>query len=239
VVLGIAIAPEPGTAIGQQDDTAIALRLADLLRAARAVISRNQELINDPSKGDKGLTGDRVLADALEAYLQETGQDPRETDPQSLEGKLLQAQMDAIHEVVDENQPTINAEGVAFKGFIPAIFGRLVTERFGEKVGTEARMKITAPERLVRNRKARPDAWEISVIEEKFSSPDWPSGQPFSEEVEVEGRPAFRIMVPEYYSASCLTCHGGPAGEMDITGYPKEGGKEGDLGAAISITLFR
>jgi len=25
---------------------------------------------------------------------------------------------------------------------------------------------------------------------------------------------------------------------MDLTGYPKEGGKAGDLGAAISITLY-
>jgi hypothetical protein len=25
---------------------------------------------------------------------------------------------------------------------------------------------------------------------------------------------------------------------MDITGYPKEGGKAGDLGAVISITLY-
>jgi hypothetical protein len=46
------------------------------------------------------------------------------------------------------------------------------------------------------------------------------------------------MLVPEYYVASCLSCHGQPAGEMDITGYPKEGGQEGDLGAAISITIF-
>ena len=46
-------------------------------------------------------------------------------------------------------------------------------------------------------------------------------------------------MVPEYYAESCLSCHGTPKGEMDKTGYPKEGGKVGDLGAAISITLYR
>ena len=45
-------------------------------------------------------------------------------------------------------------------------------------------------------------------------------------------------MVPEYYVGSCLVCHGSPKGEMDVTGYPKEGGKVGDLGAAISITLY-
>jgi hypothetical protein len=45
-------------------------------------------------------------------------------------------------------------------------------------------------------------------------------------------------MVPEYYAKSCLSCHGQPKGEVDITGYPKEGASEGDLGGIISITLF-
>jgi hypothetical protein len=45
-------------------------------------------------------------------------------------------------------------------------------------------------------------------------------------------------MVPEYYVESCLACHGSPKGQMDITGYPKEGGKLNDLGAVISITLY-
>ncbi len=30
-----------------------------------------------------------------------------------------------------------------------------------------------------------------------------------------------------------------PKGEIDVTGYPKEGGKAGDLGGAISIVLFK
>jgi hypothetical protein len=224
--------------IAATDETNLALRLAELLQAARTVISRNQDLINDPGKGDKGLTGDRVVSDTVAVYAERMGEDPRESDPDSLEGRLLRAQLDAIKAVVDENQASINAERVGFKGFIPATFARLVNEKFGEAVGTEAQIKVTAPENLVRNRKALPDDWEQSVLEHKFSSLDWPKGEPFSETVKVDGRPAFRIMVPEYYVPSCLSCHGGPAGEMDITGYPKEGGEEGDLGAAISITLF-
>jgi len=45
--------------------------------------------------------------------------------------------------------------------------------------------------------------------------------------------------VPEYYGEACLACHGNPKGEVDITGHPKEGGALGDLGGAISITLYR
>jgi hypothetical protein len=230
--------PFVGSSIAGTDQTTLAMRLAEMLQSARTVISRNQDLINDPAKGDKGLTGDRVVSDTVALYVETMGEDPRKSDHETLEGRLLRAQMDAIKAVVDENQASINAEGVGFKGFIPATFARLVNEKFGEAVGTEAQVKVTAPEKLVRNRKALPDDWERSVLEHRFSSSDWPKGEPFSETVAVDGRPAFRIMVPEYYVSSCLSCHGGPAGEMDVTGYPKEGGEEGDLGAAISITLF-
>jgi hypothetical protein len=147
--------------------------------------------------------------------------------------------MDSIKEVVDENQRFINEKGVGFKGFIPAIFARLVTERLQEKVGTEVQIKVTAPPALVRNRKSRPDNWERSIIEGKFLSADWPRGQVFYREQPSQGRDAFRMMVPEYYSASCLSCHGQKKGDMDITGYPKEGASEGDLGGIISITLFQ
>jgi hypothetical protein len=223
----------------EEDDTAIALRLAELLRSARTIISQNQTLINEPGRGDKGLTGEKVTADTIALYLEKTGQDPRTVDPATREGRLLNAELKAIEQVMAENQSTINAEGVGFKGFIPAVFARLVGEKFSEQVGEQARIKVTAPEDLIRNRKARPDAWESAVIQEHFGQASWPKGQPFSEQAETDGRAAFRLLVPEYYVSSCLACHGEPAGEMDITGYPKEGGHEGDLGAAISITLFQ
>jgi hypothetical protein len=222
-----------------QPDQIVASRLAEFLRSARTVISQDQELINDKTKGDKGLTGDKILADASAIYQKQMGEDPAAVDPASREGKLLRAQMEAIKDVMAENQAAINKPDVGFKGFIPAIFARLVNEKFQEKAGGAALIKVTAPEELVRNRKARPDEWEKAVLTDKFAKPDWPKGQAFSEAATVKGRSAFRLIVPEYYKASCLSCHGSPKGAMDITGYPKEGGKEGDLGAAISVTLFQ
>jgi hypothetical protein len=222
----------------EADDKVIAIRLADLLRSARTIVSQHQDLINNPDLGDKGLTGERVLAEVATLYQKQTGHDLRTIDPASREGRLLRAQMDAIKEVVDGNQSTINKAGIGFKGFIPAVFARLVNEKFAERVGNEARVKVTAPEPLVRNRKARPDAWEIAVISSKFSDPQWPKGAPFEEKTTADNRSAYRFLVPEYYVPSCLTCHGAPKGQMDITGYPMEGGKAGDLGAAISVTLY-
>ena len=226
-------------AASAEDDTEIAQNLAQMLRDARTVISDQQDLINNPQLGDKHLTGQVVLEQAIAKYQRDTGVDPKKADPASRQGRLLRAMMAAIVEVVDDNQPTINEQGTGFKGFIPAVFARMVAESFVHLAKGEAEIKVTAPVELVRNRKARPDPWETEIIEKKLLDPAWPAGQPFSATVETKGRPAFRFMVPEYYAESCLACHGSPKGRMDITGYPKEGGKLNDLGAVISITLYR
>ena len=219
------------------DDAAIAQSLAQMLRAARTVVSVNQPLINNPEIGDKGLTGSVVLTKTLAGYKAATGTDATAIDPASREGRLLHAEMDAIVEVTDANQATINAKGVGFKAFIPAVFGRLVSEAFARRAGGEAAIKVTAPAELVRNRKALPDAWEDEIIRTKFLTPSWPSGQPFGSEITADGKHVYRMMFPEYYAASCLSCHGDPKGSLDITGYPREGAKEHDLGGVISITL--
>jgi len=235
-VFGLAAVP---LRAGADDDAAIAKSLADMLRAARQVISNNQTRINDPNLGDKGLNGNVVLQQAVEIYKKTTGTDPASVEPASRHGRLLHAQMDAIVEVTDANQATINAKGVGFKAFIPAVFARLVNEAFESRAKDEAQVKVTAPEQLVRNRKARPDEWEGDVMRSKLLQADWPRGQAYAADAVTKGRSAYRMMMPEYYAASCLSCHGSPKGETDITGYPKEGGKEGDLGAVISVTLFK
>lgn len=221
------------------EELRIAGSIAAMLQSARAVIAQHQETINDPGKGDKGLTGAVVLDQAIDIYRKTTGADPMAIDPASYEGRLLRAQMEAVVEVIDANQSTINAEGIGFKGFIPASFARLVTEAFGRRVGDEAAVKVTAPPELVRNRRARPDTWEVAAIRDYLSAADWPRGQIHAGMDEASEGPPIRIMVPEYYAQSCMACHGGPKGEIDISGYPKEGASEGDLGGVISIRLVR
>jgi hypothetical protein len=212
-------------------------RLAAVLRAGRSVVSGNQELINNPDIGDKGLTAEVFLDQVKAAYEERNNEPPLADGLSDFQRQLIEAQLDAMGEVISEAQDQINAEGLAFKGFIPAVFARLTNERFGEKVGDMARVKVTAPPDYVRNRKARPDDWELSAIEDKFLSASWDKGAAYEEMVEGDDGSIFRMILPEYYSASCLTCHGGPKGEVDVTGFPKEGGSEGALGGAISITL--
>jgi hypothetical protein len=222
----------------EDDDLSTARSLTAMLRAGRTVISRHQEQINNPDVGDKGLDGKTVLSEALGIYKETIGEDPEGIDRKSRRGRLIRAQMDAIVEVMDANQRILNRRGVGFKGFSAALFGRLVNEAFATRAAAEAEVRVTAPPDLVRNPTARPDVWEAEVIRDKLLAASWPKGQIYAALAESGGRPAFRMAAPEYYVSSCLTCHGSPKGEIDISGYPKEGGKEGDLGGVISITLY-
>ncbi|MBR0784838.1 Tll0287-like domain-containing protein [Bradyrhizobium iriomotense] len=221
------------------EDLSIGNSLADMLVAGETVISREQDRINDPKLGDKGLSGGALIERAREIYRATNGIDPASVDPASRHGRLLRAQMDAIIEVMDANQATINATGTGFKGFIPAVFARLVNEAFARRAKGEAEVKVTGPPDRIRNRKARPDAWEADVIKSKLLASNWLRDQAYSAAVETRGRPAFRVMVPQYYDQTCLACHGSPKGEVDITGYPKEGAKLDELGGVISIILYR
>lgn len=238
VLLGMLAAGLSPILAATQDDVDTALSVAEFLRGARTVISANQGRLNDPALGDKGLTGDAVVEAAAQAMLKATGNDPREVDPGTEKGRLLAAMALAVKEVMDSNQRLINQKGTGFKGFVPAVFARLVTEQFRRDQSGRAEIKVTAPPELVRNRKASPDAFETDVIRAKFQSPGWAKGAFYSEATTVDGRPATRVLVPEYYGADCLVCHGMPKGEIDITGYPKEGASLGDLGGVVSVTLF-
>jgi Protein of unknown function (DUF3365) len=236
---GLAVIMSSAVEAGDAEDAAMGTRLAELLRAGRNVVSNYQTLINDPAIGDKQLDGDRLAREAIELYVKQTGRDVFDGELTVRDRRLLEAQLDSMREVMDEQQDSINRPGIGFKGFVPAVFARLANEKFGSKAGEEAQLRVTAPEQLVRNRKSLPDEWEKSVIEKVFSDPGRSEGAPHTEVGEVSGRQAFRMLLPEYYTESCLSCHGMPKGEVDVTGYPKEGGKAGDLGGAISIVLFR
>ncbi len=239
VLFGCALAAPSATAEDNAGDVETGARLAELLRAGRSIVSNYQGLINDPALGDKHLDSDRFAKEAVAVYAKHTGHDPLSGELTDRDRRLLGAQIEAMREVVDEQQSNINREGVAFKGFVPAVFARLMNEKFAAKVGNEARVRVTAPEQLVRNRKSLPDAWEAGIIESVFSDPNSKKGEAYTEVTELDGRPVFRMLLPEYYTDSCLSCHGEPKGEIDVTGYPKEGGKAGDLGGAISIVLFK
>jgi len=208
--------------------------LTTLFRAARKVISVNQKHINDSAIGDKGLSADIVLGKAKANYKAAAGK-PLDMNT-GTESK--QAMLDAVQTVMEDAQDLINEEGVGLKGFLPAIFARQVASKFSSNMKGKMAIKLTAPKSYVRNRANRPDKWEHNIIENKFKSASYEKGKPYYENAKVKGKMAYRYILPEYYGKSCLGCHGQPKGELDITGGKKEGGVLGELGGAISLSIF-
>jgi hypothetical protein len=220
------------------DMEALALDIALLFRSARGVISDSQGLINDPAKADKGLSADKVIAGAKVKYAKNAGHPFADGDKASLAGQARTTMFAAIKEVMDQAQPLINEPGKGFKGFLPAVFAKQVADRFTKQMDGKLSIKLTAPPSYVRNRSNRPDPWETTVLNAKFASAAWEKNKTFGEMTTRRGRPAYRLMLPEYYVESCMSCHGEPRDERDITGGKKEGAKLGDLGGAISVAVY-
>ena len=209
----------------------VAEHLIELVKIGREVVSEHQATINDATKAEKGFTADFVATQVMERFKKKTKIDLRIPNvvPQA---DFYLALLQAEKEVVDEAQPVINRQGVGFKGFLHAVFARRVGEHFYKKTGV--RMKLTGVN--YRNPDNKPDDFEEEVLR-MFSDPRHPKGQNYVRNTVFDGRPVLRIIDPEYAATSCLSCHGAPRGERDITGMKKEGWKEGDLAGAISIVL--
>ncbi|MFY4727884.1 Tll0287-like domain-containing protein [Nitrospira sp. BLG_2] len=82
-----------------------------------------------------------------------------------------------------------------------------------------------------RNLKNTPDAYEEMVL--KRLANQRASTTPIVEW--IDGGKLLRTMMPIYYSEDCLTRDGNPKGILDISGYPREGARVGELAGVISI----
>ncbi|OGW67233.1 MAG: hypothetical protein A3H49_12175 [Nitrospirae bacterium RIFCSPLOWO2_02_FULL_62_14] len=205
--------------------------LVKLVQAGRVVVTENQVLINDASKGDKGFTPQVFEGKQIAKFKEKTNIDLSKPDGSS-QTRLLLLLLEAGKEVVEENQFKINKQGIGFKGFIPAVWGRLTGEKFGHKTGI--RLKLTNMDYRYPGNK--PDEFETEVLK-LFADANYPKGKEYTRMTVVNGKPALRLMAPEYAVKGCLGCHGEPVGERDITGNKKEGWKEGGLAGAISLVI--
>lgn len=221
-------------AFGNSSTVEIGRILAILLDSGRGVVGANQPLINDASKGDKGFTPDVFEKQLGEKFKARSGQDLGKLQGLPPEGvKLVGELVAASKATVAKNQDNINKAGVAFKAFTPAHFGTQAAKEFSSKSGIY--MKQTTTDALLRNPDNKADDFEKTVLT-KFTDPSFSKGDKVFSEV-VDGGKSVRVLLPLFYSKGCLGCHGEPKGETDISGYKKEGAKEGDLGGAISVKL--
>lgn len=213
--------------------------LAILLDSGRVVVGANQQLINDVSKGDKGFTPEVFEKHLIAKFRERSGVDLsilQTSKVPEMAKKLLPQLVVASKITVVEAQPMINKPGVAYKGFIPATFGTRTAARFRAISGIY--LKQTTTDELLRNPSNKVDILE-SLVLTRFADPAYPrQGEKIiSFEEATENGKLLRVMLPLFYGKGCLTCHGEPKGEADISGHKKEGAKEGDLGGAISVKL--
>lgn len=211
--------------------------LAILLDAGRSTIAKNQDLINDASKADKGYTSQVFQRQVAEDFQRRTGVDLtnlEEAKIPEMAKPLLARLMEEAKKTIDTYQSVINVSGFAYKGLIPATFGTETATRFQSWSGIY--MKQTAPSHLVRNPKNKPDDYESAVFSRfATSNSDQALDKVFSE-VTDDGK-YVRVLLPLFYQKACLSCHGEPKGQRDISGFPREGAREGELGGAISVKI--
>lgn len=226
-----------GPALASPDAIETGRLLAILLDSGRGVLAANQPLINDATKGDKGFTADVFEKQLQEKFKTRAGVDLANLGSASVPAqarKLLPQLVEASKQTVTKNQAVINEAGKGYKGFTPAHFGTQAAAAFSAKSGVY--LKQTTTDGLLRNPSNKADDFEATVLK-KFADASYPrQGDKIISEG-VEGGKSLRVMLPLFYGKGCLGCHGEPKGEKDISGYKKEGAKEGDLGGAISVKL--
>jgi signal transduction histidine kinase len=145
--------------------------------------------------------------------------------------QILSKQMNAVWEFVEINQDLIDTDSDGsynFKGIYCAIAGKSIAARFSNDTGYTIRYISITP----RKNRAYPDEFESQAYQSFANNQTEYSGI-----VKYEGESVFRYVTPLYVEDSCLRCHGEPAGEIDMTGNPKEGLRVGDIGGAISIIM--
>lgn len=207
--------------------------LAILFDSGRAVINENQPLFDDPGKGDKGFTPEEFERQLVEMFTSRSGIDLRQLSSAHLPRQakaLLPLLVAASKQVVAEAEPLINRQGVGFKGFIPAVFGARVADRFAERTGVRIKQTSLTP----RNPSNAPDAFEAAALQE-FANPSYPREKVISEATAKSK--TLRLLFPLYATRNCLDCHGEPKGERDKMGYPKEGLRLGQNAGAISVVI--
>ncbi len=207
--------------------------LAILLDSGRAVINDNQSLFDDPGRGDKGFTPEVFERQLVDMFRSRSGVDLQDLDEARIPNgakRLLRELVVVSKHVVADAQPEINRADVGFKGFIPAVFGARVAARFTERTGVRLKQTSLSP----RNPRNAPDAAERAALQ-AFADPAFPREKVISEVTTKSGW--LRLMFPLYTTRHCLDCHGEPKGELDRTGYPREGLKLGQNAGAISVMI--
>jgi signal transduction histidine kinase len=158
----------------------------------------------------------------------------RQAEKEMLEKtQILDQEMRAVWDFIDINQHRIDTDSNGeynFKNIYCAIAGKSVAKLFMQQNDYEIRYVSFTP----RYSSAYPDEFEAVALNEFNRSTGIVE---YYDITTFSDRDVFRYASPIRVKESCLSCHGEPAGELDVTGHAKEGLKVGDLAGAMSIIM--
>lgn len=149
------------------------------------------------------------------------------------QARALSANMEAVWEFMNHNQDKINYDSAGnfeFKGLQCSIAGRSVGAYFSRDTDYTVHYVSDTP----RNVADEPDTFEQAAIDAFRADPNLTEYYAFAD---VDSQRVFRYTEPMTLTKSCLSCHGEPAGEIDLSGYPREGFPEGYIYGVLSMQI--
>lgn len=173
-----------------------------------------------------------VVAVALNVAWSDSTQREQAEAEMLEKARILTHEMDAVWEFMDMNQARIDTDSDGtynFKGLYCAIAGKSIAKILER----DTNYVISYTNEDPRKKASMSDEYESDAIRmfkegtavEKYG-------------IETYGeQEVFRYVSPIYLKESCLDCHGDPKGELDVTGYPKEGMETGDLIGVTSVIM--
>lgn len=180
-----------------------------------------------------------VIAMSILSYFNMRRQNAQFLSEVETQATMAAHELMCVRKIIAEKQAVINTDSktgnVEFKGVIPAIIGREVSELFS--ASTPFKMKQTSLKYRSTNNK--PDEWEAKQLRRFELNPDL---KEIKEVVKMDdGAKVFRCIVPLKVDEGCLKCHGDPATSptgdgKDISGKLMENYKLGDIRGGISVT---
>ena len=164
-------------------------------------------------------------------------QQQRNTEQQMLaEARVLNTSVMSTWAFIDNEQYNINTDRDGtynFKGIYCSLVGKSVAKLFTKETNNEYTMRYVRFD--PRNVADTPDDYESAALQSFYDGNN--TDESYGIVTNSDGKREFRYVAAIRLSPTCLTCHGQPAGELDVTGTPKEGLSENDIGGAVSITM--
>ncbi|MCE5284627.1 MAG: DUF3365 domain-containing protein [Pelosinus sp.] len=147
--------------------------------------------------------------------------------------QVICQQLIATRSFIAAKQDTINVDAngrYEFKHLNPAAVGKGISDKFNRFSGYSFKQTRFA----VRDQSNAPDNFEVEKMKELAADKRMTEIWGYDE---IDNVRVFRYLTPLYYDESCMSCHGQPAGTIDVSGYPREGVSPGDFAGAISVVF--